>query len=64
MKLESEKIVRPSTPICRVLPALVAMHFEFWEMIPPARSFKADALDNRAATVERKLICLVHENEL
>lgn len=64
MKLESEKIVRQREPVCRVLPALVAMHYDYWELIPPARTFKGSELAKRASVIYQKLICLVHENDL
>lgn len=64
IKLTSEKAINTKEPVCRVLPAIVAIHYEYWELIPPARTFKADTMENRAKQVMKKLICLVHKNEL
>jgi hypothetical protein len=64
IKLKSEKVINTREPICRVLPAVVAVNYEYWELIPPARSFKAESLEARAQQVMKKLICLIHENDL
>ncbi len=63
-KLKSERIVNPYEKRCRVLPAIVAQYYDYWELLPPVYKFKASELKTRAAKIERELICLALKYEI